>query len=137
MRVAASGWPARTARAAARIDLMDVRIPIPETDSDLLAECDVETFRSGGPGGQHANKVESAVRLTHRPTGETVTRRDTRSQHRNKKLALEELRRRLEAMNRPRKRRVATRPTAASRRRRLEGKRQRSEKKRLRRPPEL
>ena len=113
------------------------RIAIPEDADALLAECDVETFRSGGPGGQHANKVESAVRLTHRPTGEAVTRRDTRSQHRNKKLALDELRRRLEAMNRPRKKRVATKPTAASKRRRLEAKRQRSEKKALRRNPPL
>ncbi len=113
------------------------RFPIPASDDDLLAECDVETFRSGGPGGQHANKTESAVRLTHRPSGETVTRRDTRSQHRNKRLALAELRRRLEALNRPQKRRVATKPTAASRRRRLEAKRRRSEKKANRRRPPL
>jgi ribosome-associated protein len=109
---------------------------IPPNDRDLLADCDVQTFRSGGPGGQHANKVESAVRLIHRPTGESVTRRDTRSQHRNKQLAVEELRRRLEAMARPAKRRVASAPTAASRRRRLERKRQQGEKKRLRQPPE-
>ncbi len=109
--------------------------PIPESDDDLLAECDVETFRSGGPGGQHANKVESAVRLRHRPSGETVTRRDTRSQHRNKRLALAELRRRLEKLNQPRKRRLKTKPTAASKRRRVEAKRRRSEKKKLRRPP--
>ena len=39
------------------------------TDDALLAECRVETFRAGGPGGQHQNKTESAVRLTHLPTG--------------------------------------------------------------------
>jgi ribosome-associated protein len=111
-------------------------VPIPESDADLLAECDVETFRSGGPGGQHANKVESAVRLTHRLTGERVTRRDTRSQHRNKQLALEELRRRLEAMNEPEKPRVRTKPTTASKRRRLEAKRKRGEKKQLRQSPD-
>ena len=66
-----------------------------------------------------------------------MTRRDTRSQHRNKRLALEELRRRLEALNRPEKRRVATKPTAASRRRRIEAKRRRGEKKALRRKPPL
>ncbi len=110
-------------------------IPIPDSDEDLLAECEVETFRSGGPGGQHANKVESAVRLRHRPSGETVTRRDTRSQHRNKQLALNELRRRLEKLNQPRKRRVKTKPTVASKRRRVEAKRRRAEKKKFRRPP--
>ncbi len=109
--------------------------PIPATDDGLLAECDVETFRSGGPGGQHANKVESAVRLRHRPSGEVVTRRDTRSQHRNKTLALAELRRRLERLNQPRKRRIKTRPTAASKRRRIEAKRKRAETKKHRRPP--
>lgn len=109
---------------------------IPPDDKDLLADCDVETFRSGGPGGQHANKVESAVRLTHRPTGETVTRRDTRSQFRNKTLALEELRRRLVALAQPRKRRIATKPSAASKRRRLDQKRRRGEKKAMRRPPD-
>jgi len=109
---------------------------IPADDAALLADCDVETFRSGGPGGQHANKVESAVRLTHRPTGERVTRRDTRSQHRNKQLAIDELRRRLEARAKPAKRRIATKPSAGAKRRRLEGKRQRSETKRLRKPPD-
>jgi protein subunit release factor B len=109
--------------------------PIPDSDDALLAECDVETFRSGGPGGQHANKVESGVRLTHRPSGFVVTSRASRSQARNKTLALGELRRRLEAANRPRKRRVATSPTAASRARRAEAKRRRARTKAHRRPP--
>jgi len=111
------------------------RFPIPADSDALLAECDVETFRAGGPGGQHANKVESAVRLTHRPSGLVVTSRESRSQFRNKALALAELRRRLEALNRPVTRRIATKPTAASKRRRLEAKRQQSEKKATRRPP--
>lgn len=110
---------------------------IPPDDDTLLADCDVETFRSGGPGGQHANKVESAVRLTHRPTGERVISRTSRSQYRNRQLALEELRRRLERLAQPRKKRVATKPSAASRRRRVEQKKQRSEKKKLRRPPDI
>lgn len=108
---------------------------IPVSDEALLAECEVETFRAGGPGGQHANKVESAVRLTHRPSGIRVTRREARSQHRNKQLALAELRARLEAAARPRKKRRATAPTAASKRRRLEAKRRRAERKQQRRPP--
>ena len=111
--------------------------PIPADDGALLAECDVDTFRSGGRGGQHANKTESAVRLTHRPTGLVVTSQQERSQHRNKRLAVAELRRRLEAYWRPEKKRKKTKPTAASKRRRLEAKRRRAEKKRLRQPPGL
>jgi ribosome-associated protein len=111
--------------------------PIPPTDDALLAECDVDTFRSGGKGGQHANKTESAVRLRHRPTGLVVTSQQERSQHRNKQLALAELRRRIERLNTRPKRRVETKPTAASKRRRIEAKRKRAEKKERRRPPRL
>jgi peptide chain release factor len=53
-----------------------------------------ETLRAGGPGGQHQNTTDSAVRAVHLPTGIVVTARDERSQHRNKAIAL----RRLEAM---------------------------------------
>jgi protein subunit release factor B len=112
-------------------------IRAPDTDDALLAECDVDTFRSGGKGGQHANKTESAVRLRHRPTGLVVTSQQERSQHRNKQLALAELRRRIERLNTKPKRRVKTKPTAASKRRRIEAKRKRAEKKELRRPPRL
>lgn len=50
-----------------------------------------EAFRAGGPGGQHQNRTESAVRATQIPTGLSVVVRDQRSQHRNKALALERL----------------------------------------------
>jgi len=50
-----------------------------------------ETLRAGGPGGQHQNKTESAVRAIHTATGLTVLAREERSQHRNKALALERL----------------------------------------------
>jgi ribosome-associated protein len=113
------------------------RIELPDTDDALLGECDVETFRSGGKGGQHANKVESAVRLRHRPSGVVVTSQQERSQYRNKQLCLEELRRRIERMNVREKPRHATKPTRASVKRRKQAKRQRSEKKSLRKPPDL
>ncbi len=112
--------------------------PMPDySDDALLADCDVDTFRAGGPGGQHANKVESAVRLTHRPSGEVVISRASRSQYRNKQLALDELRTRLIALARPKKKRRRTKPTAGSKRRRLESKRRRGEKKANRRKPDV
>ena len=54
-------------------------------------EFDVQTFKSGGPGGQHQNKTDSAVRIIHRESGAVGISRNDRSQHRNKKLALERL----------------------------------------------
>lgn len=68
--------PAPTLRAEPLLDVRDVRF---------------ETFRAGGPGGQHQNKTESAVRATHVPSGLSVTAREERSQHRNKALALQRL----------------------------------------------
>ena len=102
-------------------------------DDQLLAECDVETFRAGGPGGQHQNKTETGVRLRHRPSGIVVTARRSRSQYRNRVAALAELRRRLEEAMRPDVPRVPTKPTLASRQRRVEAKRRQSRRKAQRR----
>jgi peptide chain release factor 1 len=60
-------------------------------DRDL----NIETMRSGGAGGQHVNKTESAIRITHLPTGIVVMMQEERSQHRNKAKALSLLRSRL------------------------------------------
>lgn len=108
---------------------------IPKDDDRLLGQCRVDTFRAGGKGGQHQNTTESGVRLTHRPTGIVVTARDERSQHRNRKIALERLRRRLRERFRRRKKRKPTRVPAREKRKRLENKRRRSRKKQLRKPP--
>ncbi|MFB3890417.1 MAG: peptide chain release factor-like protein [Phycisphaerae bacterium] len=61
-------------------------------DDQLLAQCDVHVYKSSGPGGQHRNKVSSAVRLHHRPTGISAHGDDSRSQHENKRMALRRLR---------------------------------------------
>jgi ribosome-associated protein len=112
-------------------------IDIPESDADLLAQCDVETFRAGGPGGQHQNVTDSAVRLRHRATGVTVTCRAQRSQYLNKMDALRRLRLKLRRLNEPPPPpRRATRPSRAAKQKRLTEKRGRAALKRLRRPPQ-
>ncbi|ASP33466.1 peptide chain release factor H [Labrenzia sp. VG12] len=52
----------------------------------------IETFRAGGPGGQHQNTTDSGVRITHMPTGVSAHSTDERSQHRNRQVALDRLR---------------------------------------------
>ena len=93
---------------------MNDPIHIPDSDEDLLKECNVDTFRAGGKGGQHLNKTESAVRLSHLPTGTVVTCQDERSQLQNKRKCLIQLRGKLEALNyRPPKRIPTRKPRAA------------------------
>ena len=110
-------------------------IPIPDTDEELLAQCRVDTFRSGGKGGQHQNVTDSGVRLTHLPSGVVTTSRAERSQHRNRALALSRLRKKLEALNRVDPKRVPTRVPPGQRKRRLEDKRRRSRLKDQRKRP--
>ena len=61
-------------------------------DEALFAKCDVHCYKSSGPGGQHRNKVSSAVRVKHRPTGVMAHGDQSRSQHENKALAIRRLR---------------------------------------------
>ena len=128
---------------------IDSRTAIP------LAEIDLRTSRSSGPGGQHANVTASRVEAVFDAAASssldesqrrrvlarlgprvTAMAQDTRSQSRNRELALERLRSRLASALRQQRKRKPTRPTKASKERRLEGKQRKSEVKRTRRSPD-
>ncbi len=98
----------------------------PVDRASLERDCEIEFFIASGPGGQHRNKVETGVRLTHRPSGLTVTATERRSQHANREMAFERMAERLRASQRRHVPRVSTRPSRASRERRLLAKRRAS-----------
>jgi ribosome-associated protein len=119
-----------------------------------LAEIELRTSRSSGPGGQHANVTASRVEAVFDVQASTAldaaqkariaarygprvtaAAQDTRSQLRNRELALERLAQRLAHALEVRRPRTPTRPTTASKRRRLDAKRRRGDLKRGRRPP--
>jgi protein subunit release factor A len=100
------------------------------TDRESLERvCVIELTRASGPGGQHANKRETGVRLRHPPSGVVVTATERRSQHQNLELAFDRMAARLSWLQRPRVPRLPTRPTRASIRRRLTSKRHQAQKK--------
>lgn len=101
-------------------------------DDKLLAECEIQTYRSSGSGGQHVQKTDSAVRLIHLPTGIVVTCQQERSQLINKQICLEKLRKKLAQRAFVPKKRIPTKKTRASKERTLKKKGERSEKKQMR-----
>ncbi len=92
----------------------------------LEREIEIDTYRASGPGGQHVNKTNSAIRLTHLPSGVVVIAQDSPSQFRNKEIAYERLIERLKMLNHVPKKRLATKPTRASKERRIEAKKTRA-----------
>jgi protein subunit release factor B len=107
----------------------------PTDRASLERDCDMDFFIATGPGGQNRNKVETGVRLIHRPTGTMVTATERRSQHANREAAFERMAARLEALQYVAPPRTPTQPTAGSRTRRLDAKRRAGQIKRLRSMP--
>jgi protein subunit release factor B len=107
----------------------------PTDRQSLEPDSDIDYFIASGPGGQHRNKVETGVRLVHRPTGITVVATERRSQRANREAAFERMRARLEELQRVELPRKPTRPTAAGRIRRVKEKRLAGLRKKLRSAP--
>ena len=92
----------------------------------------IEFYRASGPGGQHRNTTDSAVRIRHLPTGIVAQASENRSQFQNREVAMERLLIALERRERKVKKRISTRVPKRTKEDRLTGKRITSEKKRLR-----
>ena len=113
------------------------KIILPESDDKLLELCRVETYRSSGPGGQHVNTTDSAVRLTYLPLNLTVTSQKERSQLLNKMDCLAKLRKKVEQLNYRAPKRIATKIPWHKKEKNLQKKLEHGAKKQLRKKPNL
>jgi protein subunit release factor B len=95
----------------------------PTDRASLERDCQETFFLASGPGGQNRNRVETGVRLIHRPSGLVVTATERRSQHANRERAFERMAERLEKLQHRPATRIPTRSTKAGRERRLQTKR--------------
>ena len=111
-------------------------VAIPDLD-ELEKEVEFTAYQASGPGGQHRNRTFSAIRARHLPTGIVVTAADSRSQLRNRKIALERLRERLIEHFHEDPPRKPTRKGKSVRARERRDRQKLSEKKRQRRDPDM
>lgn len=110
-------------------------IRLPQDDDELLASCRVDTYRSSGSGGQHVNVTDSAVRLTHIPTGLVVTSQKERSQYLNKRQCINKLRKLVAILNYRKPKRIATKVPRSVKQKDSVKKLKDSQKKQLRQRP--
>lgn len=107
-------------------------MPLPEHLERLARDCEITAYRSSGPGGQKKNKTESSIRVVHQPTGITRIATESRSQTRNRAMALERVWDEIQKRARKRKPRVPTRPGKAAADRRIQQKKRAGAIKKLR-----
>ena len=111
---------------------IDKSAEMPLTITALKSEVEITAYKSSGPGGQHKNKTESAIRIKHLPTGIIVTASESRSQIKNRELAWQRLLEKLARRRQKRKPRLQTQPSRAVKEKRLAQKTQLSLKKQAR-----